>query len=33
MDAQPDKLKPTLAILQEGRPLTGAEATAAFEII
>ena len=33
MDAQPEKLKPILAILQEGRPLTGAEATAAFEII
>ncbi len=33
MDAQPDLLKPTLAILQEGRPLTSAEATAAFEII
>jgi anthranilate phosphoribosyltransferase len=33
MDAQPEKLKPILAILQEGRPLTDAEATAAFEII
>ena len=33
MDAQPDLLKPTLAILQEGRPLTSVEATAAFEII
>lgn len=28
-----DALKPTLGILQEGRPLTGSEATKAFEII
>lgn len=33
MDAQPDKLKPTLGILSEGRTLSGAEATKAFEII
>lgn len=33
MDGQPEKLKPTLTILQEGRPLSSAEATAAFEII
>ena len=28
-----DALKPTLALLQDGRPLSGAEATKAFEII
>ena len=33
MDAQPDKLKATLGILSEGRALSGAEATKAFEII
>ena len=33
MDAQPYKLKPTLGILSEGRTLSGAEATKAFEII
>ena len=33
MDAEPDKLKPTLGILSEGRTLSGAEATKAFEII
>ena len=33
MDAQPEHLKPTLAILQEGRALTSAEAGKAFEII
>ena len=33
MDAQPDKLKATLGILSQGRALSGAEATKAFEII
>ena len=33
MDAEPDKLKPTLGILSEGSTLSGAEATKAFEII
>lgn len=33
MDAQPEKLKPTLSLLQDGKPLSTAEATTAFEII